>query len=84
MSDPLRAEITSVDDPTDQGRVRVSFPAIGENSDGWAQVLRPDPAAPPPAYAPGDVVLILFEGGDPGSPIVLGALSSRIEYPPWP
>jgi hypothetical protein len=79
MADPIRAEIAQVDDPQGQGRVMVRSPVMGEAWQCWALVLRPDPAAPPPAYAPGDVVMIVFEGGDPGAPIVLGTLSSRVE-----
>ena len=77
MAAPLRANISQIDDPQGQGRVKVRCTALGEAWEAWAQVLRPDPANPPPAYAPGDVVIILLEEEDPGSPIVLGTLSSR-------
>src|ERR1043165_9672092 len=82
MADPIRAEIADVEDPEGRGRVLVRSTAIGQNWEGWAEVVRPDPAAPPPAYAPGDAVMILFESGDPGLPVVLGSVSARGEAGP--
>lgn len=81
MADPIRAEVVLVDDPLNRGRVKIRCPALGAEWEGWAEVLRPYPAAPPPTYAAGAVVMILFEGGDPDFPIVLGALSSDRDLP---
>jgi hypothetical protein len=77
MADPLRAEIAEAVDPAGLGRVKVRYQAMGEVRESWAQVLRPEPTAPAPDYLAHDVVMILFLDGDPGSPVVLGALSSR-------
>ena len=77
MADPLRAEIAETVDPAGQGRVKVRHQPMGEVRESWALVLRPDPTAPAPDYAPNDGVMILFLDGDPGTPVVVGALSSR-------
>src|SRR5689334_8922683 len=81
MVDPLRAQIVLPDDPQGRGRVKIRCPAMGEAWECWAEVLRPYPAAPPPTFVEGAVVLIHFEGGDPALPIVLGALSPGASIP---
>lgn len=58
-------------DPTGKGRVQVRVPALAGDSGSWARVCRPFGAL---ASAPqvGAAVLVLFEGGDPDRPVVLG------------
>lgn len=77
MVDPIRAEIADIVDPQDRGRVKVRAPTMGEQWEAWAEVLRSGPLPAMRRYAPGDIVMIAFEGGDLELPIVLGALSSR-------
>jgi adenylate kinase family enzyme len=77
MVDPMRAEIADIVDPQDRGRVKVRAPAMGEQWEAWAEVLRSGPLPTMRQYAPGDMVMIAFEGGDLELPIVLGALSSH-------
>jgi len=78
MADLIRAEVVDIADPQGAGRIRVGAPDLGAEWRAWAPVLRPDPLSAPPRFAPGDIVLVAFEGGKQDSPVVLGALSSRM------
>ncbi len=77
--------VTNNDDPESQGRVRVSYPALGDGVEGWwARVLvlgagRDRGVAMSPV--PGDEVLLGFEHGDPRRPVVLGGLFNGTDLP---
>ncbi|SEQ07158.1 phage baseplate assembly protein V [Nitrosomonas ureae] len=83
------ALVTDIKDPDGQGRVKIKLPWCPDNSGGgyevWARVavlmggnqrgtwFIPDP---------NDEVLVMFEGGDPRIPYVIGALWNGQDKPP--
>ena len=82
------AEVTNIKDPDGQGRVRVRLPwspDTGSGYEAWARLATfmagpsrgswfiPDPR---------DEVLVMFEGGDPRRPYVIGALWNGADTPP--
>ncbi|GAA5165547.1 phage baseplate assembly protein V [Ornithinimicrobium tianjinense] len=73
----LRATVNDTADPTDQGRVRVSY-TVGQGTyQAWAPVCSPLGAtggAPLPDVD--EVVFLGFEDGDPDRPVVLGRVAT--------
>ena len=83
------ANVQDINDPDQQGRVRVRLPWSPDNGDGgyeiWARLtvlmagnsrgtwFIPDV---------GDEVLVMFEGGDPRRPYIVGALWNGQDAPP--
>lgn len=80
-----RAQVLSTDDPQGRGRVRVMCPAIGHSkprhvrSDFWARVSIPGGGTGSEGthgakfpFAKGDGVWVMFEGGVPEHPLVIG------------
>jgi uncharacterized protein involved in type VI secretion and phage assembly len=83
------ALVTDIKDPDGQGRVKIKLPWCPDNSGGsyevWARLailmagnqrgtwFIPDP---------NDEVLVMFEGGDPRIPYVIGALWNGQDNPP--
>lgn len=60
-------------DPMANGRVQVRVPAVSGDQDGsWAMPCRAlgSPGAAPPSV--GESVWVMFEGGDPAYPVVVG------------
>ncbi|WP_208348326.1 phage baseplate assembly protein V [Pseudaestuariivita rosea] len=74
------AKVVDNDDPTGAGRVRCSFPAIGDTETGWLQVIRPM-AGPDRgfAYVPAvdDHVMVLTNSGRLEHAFVLGSLNAQ-------
>lgn len=70
--------VTNNNDPDGMGRVRVKFPALGDNIEGWwARVATINAAKDRGLFMlpqPGDEVVVAFEHGDPRRPFVLGSL----------
>lgn len=70
--------VTQNDDPDGLGRVRVKYPALGEDVEGWwARVAAPGAGRERGALmlpVVGDEVVVGFEQGDARRPYVLGAL----------
>jgi uncharacterized protein involved in type VI secretion and phage assembly len=70
--------VTNTNDPERLGRVRVKFPALGSNIEGWwARVAAINAASERGAFMlpqAGDEVVVAFEHGDTRRPIVLGSL----------
>jgi len=68
------------------GRVKVSFPGLGDNfKSGWAPCVRPMAGSGTGFYAlpdKKDQVLVAFEYGDLSKPYVLGALWNAQQKPP--
>jgi uncharacterized protein involved in type VI secretion and phage assembly len=61
-------------DPSGKGRVQVRVPAVAGDSGSWAVVCRPFGAVAAGGPQIGASVVVLFEGGDPDYPIVLGRI----------
>ena len=78
MADLVRAEIADASDPSGRGRVRILAPLVFGQTRPWAEVVRPGGGKA--SYKRGDVVIVAFEGGDPGRPIVLGSVG-RVPQP---
>jgi uncharacterized protein involved in type VI secretion and phage assembly len=81
----LTGIVKNVVDPDQLGRVQVLVPAIdASNPVGWAQVVRPYGVPRDASFSPepGDEVLVAFESGNAGSPVVLGALWNPHDRPP--
>lgn len=78
--------VSDVDDPEGDGRIRVSFPWLGDEViSGWAPIAAPlggDDRGY--FYLPetGDEALIAFEMGDFDHPFVLGFLHNGVDKPP--
>ncbi|MGO9904021.1 MAG: phage baseplate assembly protein V [Solirubrobacteraceae bacterium] len=70
--------VSQTQDPEGMGRVRVTYPALGDNAEGWWARI----AAPAAGQGRGllmmpvigDEVVLAFEQGDPRRPYVLGAV----------
>ncbi len=77
--------VTDLKDPENIGRVRVTYPYLGDETSDWARLvtqmagkdrgmfLRPEV---------GDEVLVAFELGDVRRPYILGSLWSTTDTPP--
>jgi uncharacterized protein involved in type VI secretion and phage assembly len=70
--------VTNTNDPDGMGRVRVKFPALGSDIEGWwARVATINAGADRGLFMlpePGDEVVVGFEHGDARRPFVLGSL----------
>ncbi len=70
--------VTQNEDPEGLGRVRVKYPALGEDTEGWwARIASPAAGAGRGVMMMpivGDEVLLAFEHGDVRRPFVLGSL----------
>ena len=83
------ALVTDVQDPDGLGRVRVRLPWAtdpdGDAYEIWARLATMMAGSNRGSWfipEPDDEVLIAFEGGDPRSPIVIGALWNGVDSPP--
>lgn len=72
------AEVTNLKDPKKMGRVKVSYPWLGEEAEGyWARVATPMAGKEMGIFflpEVGDEVLVAFEHGDVRFPYVIGSL----------
>ncbi len=79
------ALVTQNDDPQGLGRVRVKYPELGEETEGWwARIAAPGAGADRGLLMTpkvGDEVLVAFEHGDVRRPFVLGALWNGEDTP---
>jgi uncharacterized protein involved in type VI secretion and phage assembly len=70
--------VTNNNDPDDMGRVRVKYPALGDDIEGWwARVATINAGQERGLFMlpqVGDEVVVAFEHGDPRRPFVLGSL----------
>lgn len=77
--------VTNNQDPEKLGRVRVKFPALGDNIEGnWARIaLTGAGKEAGMAFLPmvGDEVVVGFEQNDTRRPVVLGSLHNSIDMP---
>ncbi len=82
------AQVTNVNDPDNQGRVKVRYPAISEQEESfWARIVGIGGGANRGAvFIPevNDEVLVAFEGGDPRQPVILGGLYGQRSTIPTP
>jgi len=77
--------VTSLEDPENIGRVRVSFPHLGDEESYWARLVTLMAGADRGSrFVPevDDEVLVAFEQGDPRRPYILGSLWSKTDTPP--
>jgi phage protein D len=77
--------VTQNDDPDGMGRVRVRYPALGDDIEGWwARIASPAAGSERGLLmmpVAGDEVLVAFEHGDVRRPYVLGALWNGSDQP---
>ncbi|MET9901709.1 phage baseplate assembly protein V [Streptomyces sp. NPDC006446] len=80
----VRAEVTDNIDLTSQGRVQLKFPTIPD-IEPWAPVCAPFAGDGYGLWCipqVGDVVVVAFEHGDMGSPVVIGSVWDMRNGPP--
>jgi uncharacterized protein involved in type VI secretion and phage assembly len=79
------ALVTQNDDPQGLGRVRVKYPELGEDTEGWwARIAGPGAGRDRGLLMTpnvGDEVLVAFEHGDVRRPFVIGALWNGEDTP---
>jgi phage baseplate assembly protein gpV len=79
------AIVTDVGDPENMGRIKVSYPWLDESySSDWAPMTQAGAGANRGAvFLPevGDEVVVGFDHGDQGHPIVLGSLYNGVDKP---
>jgi uncharacterized protein involved in type VI secretion and phage assembly len=79
------ALVTQNDDPQGLGRVRVKYPELGEDTEGWwARIAGPGAGKDRGLLMTpnvGDEVLVAFEHGDVRRPFVIGALWNGEDTP---
>ncbi|HSW14434.1 MAG TPA: phage baseplate assembly protein V [Solimonas sp.] len=86
-SQALLARVTDVNDPLSLARVKVEPYPYDTDRDAaiWARVAAPFAGGKRGAFLlpqPGDEVLIVFVGGDPRAPVVVGGLWNGADQPP--
>lgn len=87
LSQPRLAEVVSIDDPQSLARVQIRLHGADPDEEAaiWARVAVPFAGADRGAFLipdVGDEVLVIFEGGDARSPIVVGGLWNGADAPP--
>lgn len=87
MPGVVTAIVDDNDDPDGRGRVRLTYPWMGDSAvSHWARFAAPGAGADSGfAWVPqvGDEVLVAFEQGDPARPFVLGGLWNGQDAIPW-
>jgi uncharacterized protein involved in type VI secretion and phage assembly len=83
----VQALVTDVDDPDDQGRIKLSFPWLAEEGtdSGWAPIAKPMTGKDRGFhYLPevDDEALVAFQHGMVDHPMVLGFLHNGVDLPP--
>ena len=66
--------VSAAGDPQQSGRVQVRVPALGTTA--WAVVSTPIGSVTSGSVPAGANVVVAFERGDPGRPVVLGRVQS--------
>lgn len=77
--------VTDLADPENIGRVRVTYPTLGDQSSDWARLVSPMAGNGRGTFLRpevGDEVLVAFELGDVRRPHILGSLWSSTDTPP--
>lgn len=81
----VTALVTAVDDPDDQGRVKLRFPWLAEDYETWwvrlAQLGAGDQRGAVWLPEVNDEVLVAFEHGDTRRPYVIGSLYNGVDLP---
>jgi uncharacterized protein involved in type VI secretion and phage assembly len=79
--------VTSVDDPSNAGRIQISFDWMdGQPTSAWARVAAPMAGGKRGAFFQPEVsdeVLVSFDQGDVGHPYVMGYCWSSTDAPPY-
>lgn len=77
--------VTNNDDPDKMGRVRIKYPALGDDTEGaWARIASPSSGKDRGLLMMPQVdeeVLIAFEHDDPRKPFVLGSVWNKKDSP---
>ncbi|WHO39158.1 phage baseplate assembly protein V [Sphingobium sp. AP49] len=83
------AQVRDVQDPDGQGRIRIELPMVngddGPDAQPWARLATMMAGGDRGTWfipEPGDEVLVVFVGGDPRRPVVIGALWNGHDTPP--
>lgn len=81
------AEVTSIQDPENRGRVKIRYPGVASSEEsGWARLVAVGGGTDRGnVFVPEvqDEVLVAFEGGDPRQPVVIGGLhGAKSTIPP--
>lgn len=88
LASPVVGKVTNTTDPMNLGRVKVTFPWLGQNAEStWAAVVSPGGGAQRGwQLVPevNDEVLVAFEHGDVRRPYVLGGIHNMQDLPPQP
>ena len=87
----VNALVSNIDDPDELGRMKVTFPWLGDKSEShWARVAVPGAGNERGVLIMpevGDEVLVAFDHGDPRLPYVIGGLYNGKDKPavpaPW-
>jgi len=81
----VTALVTAVDDPEDQGRVKLRFPWLADDYETWwvrlAQLGAGDQRGAVWLPEVNDEVLVAFEHGDTRRPYVIGSLYNGVDLP---
>jgi uncharacterized protein involved in type VI secretion and phage assembly len=80
------ARVERVDDPQGEGRVRVSFPWMGGNNQGYWAPIANAMSGPGRGFwimpEVGDEAVVMFEQGDPNHPWIVGFSHNGDHRPP--
>ena len=77
--------VKDLEDPENLGRIRVTYPYLGEQQSDWARLVTPMAGKDRGLFfrpEVGDEVLVCFELGDARRPYILGSLWSTEDTPP--
>jgi uncharacterized protein involved in type VI secretion and phage assembly len=81
----VAAVVKDLSDPEGLGRVRVTYPHLGDETSEYARLVSPMAGAERGMFfrpQPGDEVLVGFEFGDPRRPYIIGSVWSSADKPP--
>jgi uncharacterized protein involved in type VI secretion and phage assembly len=77
--------VVDLDDPKRLGRVKVTFPDLGNVPSDWCRIVTPSAGGGRGLmFRPekGEEVMVCFERGDPRAPYVLGGVWNQTDKPP--
>ena len=75
LSSIYRGRVMNNADPQASGRVQVAVPSVLGGGNIWAETCMPFAGNPRPAGI-GELVWVMFEGGDADRPVVIGRVGT--------